>query len=73
LETLDLHTILHEDAPGIIENFIILNFLNLPIEIITGNSIDMQCILKEITIKHNLRMAPSHSKNLGSYIINKKL
>ncbi len=56
-----------------IDDFIIQNFLKLPIEIITGNSIDMQLILKEIVNKHNLRMNPSHANNLGSYIINNKL
>ncbi len=73
METLDLHNISHENATIMIDDFIIQNFLKLPIEIITGNSIDMQLILKEIVNKHNLRMTPSHANNLGSYIINNKL
>ena len=73
MEKLDLHKLSHEDAAIIIDDFIIQNFLNLPVEIITGNSVDMQLILKEIANKHNLRMVPSHINNLGSYIINNPL
>ena len=73
MEKLDLHNLSHEDAAIIIDDFIIQNFLNLPVEIITGNSVDMQLILKEITNKHGLRMVPSHINNLGSYIINNPL
>ena len=40
---------------------------------VTGNSIDMQTILKGLIKKHNLRMVPTHANNLGSYIINYKL
>ncbi len=70
MEKLDLHNISHENASIMIDDFIIQNFLKLPVEIITGNSIDMQLILKKIVGKHNLRMVPSHPNNLGSYIIN---
>tara|TARA_Y100000996_G_scaffold404267_1_gene378181 strand:- start:86 stop:307 length:222 start_codon:yes stop_codon:yes gene_type:complete len=73
VKQLDLHNISHEDAYIAIDDFIILNFLNLPIEIITGNSVDMQMILKKVTDKHHLRIIPSHNNNLGSYIINKNL
>ena len=73
MEKLDLHNISHENALIIIDDFIIKNFHNLPIEIITGNSIDMQTILKGLIKKHNLRMVPTHANNLGSYIINYKL
>ena len=73
MEKLDLHNLSHEDAAIIIDDFIIQNFLNLPVEIITGNSVDMQLILKGIINKHDLRMVPSHINNLGSYIINNPL
>tara|TARA_B100000579_G_scaffold76316_1_gene59045 strand:- start:3794 stop:4015 length:222 start_codon:yes stop_codon:yes gene_type:complete len=73
VKQLDLHNVSHENASIVIDDFIILNFLNLPIEIITGNSVDMQMILKKIADKHHLRIIPSHDKNLGSYIINKHL
>ena len=73
MEQLDLHNVSHENAPIIIDDFIIKNFLNLPVVIITGNSVDMQLILKKIINKHHLRIVPSHINNLGSYIINKQL
>ena len=73
MNKLDLHNVSHENASIIIDDFIISNFLNLPIEIITGNSVDMQSILRSIIKKHRLRMVPTHPNNLGSYIINNKL
>ena len=73
MKKLDLHNLSHENSAIIIDDFIIQNFLDLPVEIITGNSIDMQLILKKIINKHHLRMVPSHTNNLGSYIINNPL
>jgi len=73
MHKLDLHNVSHADAEILIDNFIIKYYENLPIEIITGNSIPMIDILKMITKKHDLRMSPSHLNNLGSYIINHKL
>ena len=73
MEKLDLHNISHLNAEGLIEEFIINHYKKFPIEIITGNSLDMQNILKTIVKNHNLRITPSHAKNLGSYIINDSL
>jgi len=73
VKELDLHKISHEEAGVIIEEFIIKNYKKLPVEIITGNSVHMQNILTAVIGNHNLRMVPSHSKNLGSYIITKQL
>ena len=73
METLDLHDLSHKEAENLAEEFIIKNFTNMPIEIITGNSINMQKILRIIAKEHNLRIVPSHANNLGSYIINQQL
>ena len=73
MHKLDLNNVFHADAKILIDNFIIKYYENLPIEIITGNSIPMIDILKMITEKHDLRMSPSHLNNLCSYIINHKL
>tara|TARA_B100000953_G_C17735737_1_gene330458 strand:- start:187 stop:408 length:222 start_codon:yes stop_codon:yes gene_type:complete len=73
LKRLDLHKVSHENAKKFVEDFIISNFMDLPIEIITGNSLDMQNIVKKIVQKHKLRVVPSHPNNLGSYIINNRL
>ena len=48
-------------------------WLSLPIEIITGNSIDMQNIVFNIVYFYKLNLRPSHPINLGSYIITNKI
>ena len=73
MESLDLHNTNYEDAKILVEDFILKNYNNLPIEIITGNSLTMINILKKIVENHNLRISASHLNNLGSYIINNKL
>lgn len=73
MKELDLHNISHDEARIIIEEFIIKNYIKFPVQIITGNSIIMQNILKSVIDNHNLRMQPSHPENLGSYIITEKL
>ena len=73
MKKLDLHKISHENAKIIVEDFIVSNYTKLPIEIITGNSLVMQNIVKIIVEKHQLRIVPSHPNNLGSYIINNAL
>ncbi len=69
MEKLDLHGIKHSECEHTILNFIELNLDKLPIEIITGNSIDMQKIVKEITEQYNLKCTHPNHKNLGSFII----
>ena len=73
MEKLDLHNVSHENAPIIINDFILQNFYTLPIEVITGNSVNMQAILQNVIDNYDLRMVPTHANNLGSYIINNKL
>ena len=48
MQSLDLHGVRHRDAEELVDSFIGRYFNILPIEIITGNSVDMQNILKEI-------------------------
>ena len=52
------------------DTFIRQNKNNLPVEIITGNSLDMQNIIKKIVKLYGLKMEPKSHYNLGSYIIN---
>ena len=73
MKELDLHMVSHDEAKIIIEEFIIKNYKKLPIQIITGNSINMQNILSSIVGSHKLRMVPSHHDNLGSYLITEQL
>jgi DNA-nicking Smr family endonuclease len=69
MEKLDLHGIKHFECNQIILLFIEKNLDNLPIEIITGNSIEMQNIVREITKQFNLKSSYPNYKNLGSLII----
>ena len=69
MKKLDLHGIKHQKASNMVDTFIRQNKNNLPVEIITGNSLDMQNIIKRITKSYGLRMEPKSHVNLGSYII----
>ena len=70
MKKLDLHGIKHQKASNMVDTFIRQNKNNLPVEIITGNSLDMQNIIKRIIKLYRLRMEPKSHFNLGSYIIN---
>ena len=48
---------------------IVKNIENLPLEVITGNSVDMLDILKKVVATHNLHLIPSHPANMGSYLV----
>ena len=69
MKKLDLHGIKHNDSKQLILNFIEKNIDKLPVEIITGNSIEMQKIVKEIISSFNLKYSYPNFKNLGSLII----
>tara|TARA_B100001250_G_scaffold231669_1_gene198877 strand:- start:10865 stop:11086 length:222 start_codon:yes stop_codon:yes gene_type:complete len=69
MKKLDLHGIKHNDSKQLILNFIEKNIDKLPVEIITGNSIEMQKIVKEIIRSFNLKYSYPNFKNLGSLII----
>ena len=68
-KSLDLHGKTYEEAGVLIDEFILRNSECLPIEVITGNSVDMHAILKEIVKKHKLKLMPSNSFNMGSYLV----
>ena len=69
MKKLDLHGIKHQKVSSMADAFIRQNKTNLPVEIITGNSLDMQNIIKRIIKLYGLRMEPKSHVNLGSYII----
>ena len=70
--SLDLHGIKHRDVEELVDSFIGRYFNMLPIEIITGNSADMQEIVRGIVQSYKLKMDPTNHVNLGSYIITHK-
>ena len=69
MKKLDLHGTKHRNASNMVDTFIRQNKANLPVEIITGNSIDMQNIIKKVVNLYGLKMEPKSYFNLGSYII----
>ena len=69
MQSLDLHGVKHRDAEELVDSFIGKYYNILPIEIITGNSADMQKIVKIIVQSYKLKMEPTNYVNLGSYII----
>ncbi len=69
MKSLDLHGVKHKDAEEMIDLFIGRHFDKLPIEIITGNSVDMQGIVRKVVDSYKLKMVFSSYVNLGSYVI----
>ena len=70
MRSLDLHGESYKDAEEMATVFIENNIDNIPIQIITGNSIEMQRIVKNIANKHNLKTEPKTYYNLGCLILN---
>ena len=69
MKSLDLHGKTHEDAKVFVSIFIENNIDNLPIEIITGNSIIMKKIVVDIASTHELSATPRTYYNLGALLI----
>jgi len=67
MRMLDLHGTKHEEAEEKIKNF--LNFIELPCEVITGNSKKMTQILKKVLDEYGWNSEPKDFHNLGSVII----
>ena len=67
--SLDLHGCSHNEAEIMIDEFIIRNIEKLPLEVITGNSVDMLEVLRKIVANHKLHLIPSNSSNMGSYLV----
>ena len=66
MRELDLHGTKHEDVDRIVENFVLLN--ELPVRIITGNSLKMIELTKKVINKHQLKWE-HHNPNFGAMII----
>ena len=70
MKSLDLHGESYEDSKDLALRFIDSNINDLPVQIITGNSVEMQKIVKKIANQYNLRVEPKTYYNLGCLIIN---
>jgi len=67
MNSLDLHGTKHEDAFESVEDLILEN--QLPVEIITGNSLEMQKIVKSVIKKYKLAIFLPNPSNLGSLVV----
>lgn len=55
MKKLDLHGIRHEEVFDIVENFILLNYYELPVSIITGLSDKMKEIVQDVLESYNFK------------------
>ena len=67
MKILDLHGKKHEEIEVLVENFVLFN--DCPLEIITGNSVIMQKIVKSVLEKYEFHYSYSNDLNLGSILI----
>ena len=67
--SLDLHGKSYEESEELASSFIDSNINDLPIQIITGNSVEMQKIVKRIAKKYDLSVGPKTYYNLGCLVI----
>jgi len=72
MKSLDLHGKNYEDAHSLAIIFIENNIDDLPIEIITGNSVEMKKIITNIIDEKKLSGNYSSAFNLGSIVITDK-
>ena len=67
MKTLDLHGIRHSDAEEKIRSF--LNYINLPCQIITGNSSRMKQIVQKVVFEYGWFSYERDSYNYGTLVI----
>lgn len=70
MEKLDLHGVRHHQVDEITRSF--LNFIELPCEIITGNSPEMKEIVKKVVQEYEWFCYERDSYNYGALIIIEK-
>ena len=70
METLDLHGVRHHQADEVVRSF--LNFIDLPCQIITGNSQQMKEIVKNVVYQYEWFCYEKDSYNYGTLVITEK-
>ena len=70
METLDLHGVRHHQADEITRSF--LNFIDLPCQIITGNSEQMKQIVINVVREYEWFCRERDSYNYGTLVITEK-
>ena len=71
MQVLDLHGIRHEKADDVVRRF--LNHVDLPCEIITGNSPDMKRIVKKVVSEYLWVCYEKDYYNYGTLIISERI
>ena len=67
METLDLHGVKHHQVDEIVRSF--LNFIDLPCQVVTGNSHQMKQIVKNIVKEYEWFCYERDSYNYGTLVI----
>ena len=67
MKILDLHGVRHHRVEVLVEDFILLQ--ELPIKIITGNSVFMKQIVQSVLDKHHLSSEVESYWNLGAIVV----
>ncbi len=70
METLDLHGVRHHKVDEVTRAF--LNFIDLPCQIITGNSEQMKQIVKNVVKEYDWFCYEKDSYNYGTLVITEK-
>lgn len=65
MEELDLHGVYHSEVRDVVENFVLLHSTELPLKIITGDSIRMRNLTENILNKHKFDYyTPAHNSGV---------
>ena len=70
MQTLDLHGVHHHNVDEVVRNF--LNFIELPCQIITGNSLPMKRIVEKVIQDYEWFCYERDSYNYGTLIVVEK-
>ena len=70
METLDLHGVRHHQVDEITRSF--LNFIELPCQIITGNSPKMKSIVKKVIEEYEWFCYEKDNYNYGTLVITER-
>ena len=70
METLDLHGVKHHQVDEVVRSF--LNFIDLPCQIITGNSQQMKDIVRNVVCQYEWFCYEKDSYNYGTLVITEK-
>ena len=67
METLDLHGVKHHQADETVRRF--FNFIDLPCEVVTGNSENMKNIVRNVVKEYQWFCHEKDSYNYGTLIV----